>query len=195
MIRESYCPINWTLTYKVNYGTLVIGKEDVQLMKGYTIQHSIELLERQAGSGSGGASTAAQVSFDNTGTGLVATNVQGALTEINSKPTEIYSATETLIGKWLNEDLYRRVYDLESDLAISPSAFVSTTIDATAMKNLINVRGIYSTGATSYPLLGTIADGVVKLQSERNGESGASCRYIIVEYTKIASNSKSRSKK
>lgn len=54
-------------------------------MKGYTIQHSIELLERQAGSGSGGASTASEVSFDNTGTGLVATNVQSAISEVNAK--------------------------------------------------------------------------------------------------------------
>lgn len=53
-------------------------------MKGYTIQHSIELLEKQAGSGSG-ASTASEVSFDNTGTGLVATNVQGAIAEVNGK--------------------------------------------------------------------------------------------------------------
>ena len=59
-------------------------------MKGYTIQHSIELLEKKAGSGSG-ASTASQVSFDNTGTGLDATNVQEALVELETNVSAIIS--------------------------------------------------------------------------------------------------------
>lgn len=53
-------------------------------MKGYTIQNSIDLLEKNGG-GSGGASSAANVSFDNTGTGLNATDVQNALEEVNAK--------------------------------------------------------------------------------------------------------------
>ena len=53
-------------------------------MKGYTIQHSIELLEKNGGSGSGGASTASDVSYTNTTSGLVATNVQTAIDEIVS---------------------------------------------------------------------------------------------------------------
>lgn len=53
-------------------------------MKGYTIQHSIELLEKQAGSGSGGASTAADVSYDNTTSHLTADDVQEAIDELNA---------------------------------------------------------------------------------------------------------------
>lgn len=58
-------------------------------MKGYTIQHSIELLEKSQGSG-GGASIASAVSFDNTGTGLVATNVQSAISEVNGKSIDLF---------------------------------------------------------------------------------------------------------
>ena len=79
-------------------------------MKGYTIQHSIELLEKNVGSGSGGASTAAQVSFDNTGTGLVATNVQTAIGELDGRDN--YSTSEAIIGKWIDgRPIYRKVID------------------------------------------------------------------------------------
>ena len=56
-------------------------------MKGYTIQNSIELLEKavENGSGSGGASTAADVSYDNTSSHLTADDVQEAIDEINAK--------------------------------------------------------------------------------------------------------------
>lgn len=53
-------------------------------MKGYTIQNSINLLEKN-GTGGGGSTSAANVTFDNTGTGLAASNVQSALTEILTK--------------------------------------------------------------------------------------------------------------
>lgn len=53
-------------------------------MKGYTIQNSINLLEK-GGTGSSGSTTAANVTFDNTGTGMSANNVQGAISEVNSK--------------------------------------------------------------------------------------------------------------
>ena len=53
-------------------------------MKGYTIQHSIELLEEEVknGGGSGGSTTAANVSYDNTDSGLTAETVQAAIDEI-----------------------------------------------------------------------------------------------------------------
>lgn len=80
-------------------------------MKGYTIQHSIELLEKQAGSGSGGASTASEVSFNNTGTGLDATNVQTALAELDGRSN--YSTSEAVIGKWIDgRPIYRKVVDV-----------------------------------------------------------------------------------
>ena len=53
-------------------------------MKGYTIQNSIELLEKavEDAGGSGGASSAADVSYDNTSSGLTADDVQEAVDEL-----------------------------------------------------------------------------------------------------------------
>ena len=82
-------------------------------MKGYTIQESIELLEKavENGSGSGGASTAADVSYDNTSSGLTADDVQEAIDELAGiKPINI-STTEILIGKWGDEDLYAKLVE------------------------------------------------------------------------------------
>lgn len=59
-------------------------------MEKYTIQASIENLEKKVGSGggSGGASSAANVTYDNTTSGLVATNVQAAIDEVAAGITE-----------------------------------------------------------------------------------------------------------
>lgn len=54
-------------------------------MRGYTIQESINRLEKKVADGSGGsggASSAADVSYDNTSSGLTATNVQAAIDEV-----------------------------------------------------------------------------------------------------------------
>lgn len=68
-------------------------------MKGYTIQNSIELLERNAGKGGSGVSSADQVSFDNTGTGINADNVQGALSELDSRTIKFGTpVAETIAG-------------------------------------------------------------------------------------------------
>lgn len=48
-------------------------------MNGYTIQNSIDLLERGGGSGAG---TASKISYDNTDSGLSASTVQGAIDEL-----------------------------------------------------------------------------------------------------------------
>lgn len=53
-------------------------------MKEYTIQASIERLEKEvaSGGGGGGSSSAASVTYDNTLSGLSATNVQSAIDEV-----------------------------------------------------------------------------------------------------------------
>ena len=80
-------------------------------MKGYTIQHSIELLEKKAGSG--GASTASDVSYDNTSSHLTADDVQGAIDEVlgmvEALPT--LSDAETPIYKIGDDVVYRKVVD------------------------------------------------------------------------------------
>lgn len=59
-------------------------------MKGYTIKESIDLLEKEIknAGGGGGASTAADISYDNTSSGLTADNVQAAIDEVAAGITE-----------------------------------------------------------------------------------------------------------
>lgn len=68
----------------------------------------------------GGASSAEQVSFDNTETGIVSTNVQGAIEELfksvsDEKLNEIYSTKEIRIGTWIDgKPVYRRIIETET---------------------------------------------------------------------------------
>jgi len=68
-------------------------------MKGYTIQHSIELLEEEVknGGGSGGSTTAANVSYDNTDSGLTAETVQAAIDEIVTDIPEVDPIKEAIV--------------------------------------------------------------------------------------------------
>lgn len=69
-------------------------------MKGYTIQNSIDLLEKavENGGGSGGASTATDVTYDNTTSGLTAENVQTAIDEVAASVSTNTGAISTLSG-------------------------------------------------------------------------------------------------
>lgn len=95
-----------------------------------------------------------------------------------------YSTEEKKIGTWIDgSDVYMRVFDLGSDMTIMPSEFTNTAIDASLIKRLVNVWGVYSTGATTYSLTANINENIIRLQADRNG-APANVRYVIVQYTK-----------
>ena len=61
-----------------------------------------------------GASSASDVSYDNTSSGLTADDVQEAIDELASRGVT-YSTTERKIGKWIdNSDIYEIAISLES---------------------------------------------------------------------------------
>lgn len=98
----------------------------------------------------------------------------------------IYSYTPVKVGKWLDDrDVYRCVYDLGSDITISNTSFVNTSIDTSSMGILIDVKAIYSTGITVYNVMGNINNGILRLQADRN-DSPIACRYVIVLYVEGA---------
>lgn len=67
-------------------------------MKGFTIQNSIDLLEKNSGGGGGPVSvTAADVSYDNTSSLLTADDVQEAIDEVNSKASEALAGIQTAL--------------------------------------------------------------------------------------------------
>ncbi len=117
-------------------------------MKGYTIQNSIELLEKGE-NGSGGSTTATNVSYDNTSSGLTADDVQEAIDELDAgiksiDTRTIYSKTETVIGKWIDDrDVYRKCVVLDSAVSVSNSTFTSTGMtinDADIITNGVFIR-------------------------------------------------------
>ena len=113
-------------------------------MKGYTIQHSIELLEKNAGNGGSGASTAADVSYNNTSSGLTADDVQEAIDEIvNDIPTiadygRNYSATEKVVGSWVDgRDVFEKVIVTEAAYSVSNSNLTTITEVSTSNIDLL----------------------------------------------------------
>lgn len=176
-------------------------------MKGYTIQHSIELLEKEAGSGSGGASTAAQVSFDNTGTGLVATNVQTAITEVNSKGV-VYSTTEKVIGVWI--DGTTPVYEKTIDCGPLPNNATKNVAHEISNLDLIvgfDALSLNSTGGyiiplpyinksnpTSYNVQIDFDATNINLFTAAD-RTGYDKTYVTMRYTKTAPVTNTRSKK
>ena len=158
-------------------------------MKGYTIQHSIELLEKKIKSlGSGGSSTAAQVSFNNTDTGLLATNVQDAISELNKR--FIYSSSEKVVGKWLDgRPVYSKTFAIESP-ATAASALSVVDISALNVDTVIDLKGVVGTipinwylDATSHILAwvnGAKSDIVMNVGSTSVSTTG----YITLLYLK-----------
>lgn len=115
-------------------------------MKGYTIQHSIELLEKEAGSGSGGASTASEVSFNNSGTGLVATNVQSAIGELVARDS--FGSDEIIIGTRNGQPVYRKIIEFGA-LPNTSSKAVEHGIDNLDMTKVFKLSGTAARTATS----------------------------------------------
>lgn len=67
-------------------------------MRGFTIQNSIDLLEKASnGGGGGGSSTASDVSYDNTTSQLTADNVQEAIDEVNTTATQALAGITTAL--------------------------------------------------------------------------------------------------
>lgn len=64
--------------------------------------------------GSGAGGSAENINYNNTESGLEATNVQDAVDELNNTlmDLETYSSTETIIGKWINnKPIFRKCFD------------------------------------------------------------------------------------
>ena len=107
---------------------------------------------------------------------------------VNTTPSadagDVYSSTETKIGTWLGNDLYRKVIDLGSEIQITETTWYISDIDTTT-PNINEIKNAFGTsGKTFYPLIGGVnASGKVQFLGVREGH-GAYVRYICIEYTK-----------
>lgn len=115
-------------------------------MKGYTIQHSIELLEKNAGNGGGGASSAANVSYDNTSSGLAADDVQEAIDELAGKKPINIGSTETQIGTYNGDPLFAKTFSetVSISTAIGTNLYGGDVVDLFPedAKECLDVLGI-----------------------------------------------------
>ena len=97
-------------------------------MKGFTIQHSIEELEKKVeeleGGGGGGTVTADEVSYDNTSSGLTADDVQEAIDELAIKAITAGSVTYDNTSSGLTADDVQEAID---EIATRKPVIYSTT--------------------------------------------------------------------
>lgn len=139
-------------------------------MKGYTIQHSIELLEKNGGSGSGGSTTAAKVSYDNTASGLEASTVQAAIDEIAGEVPVLYSTTEKQIGKLSdNTPVYEKTVILTG--ADVPTSGTPKAISVEEGIKIYDIQGSL-----------TFADEVTPLDFYLNTSFFSNCREVISDH-------------
>lgn len=171
-------------------------------MKGYTIQHSIELLEKNQGGGSGGSTTAENVSYDNTGSGLTADDVQEAIDELKQDIGAINTGfdiknTEHVIGKFLNSDLCQNYYHLgDTAVQVGQQNWYSTDISSSDIDQIVFAFGINTIAKACYPLMGTVdtTNNVVQLLACRDGVY-AGITDLVLYYVKTTPASNTRSKK
>lgn len=184
-------------------------------MKGYTIQHSIDLLEKQVEvGGSGGSTTAESVSYDNTSSGLIADDVQEAIDELKGDIPGLaqyganYSVTEHVVGTWL--DGTTPVYEKTIDCGALPA---NTTKEVehgiTNLDLVISAIGMANRPGENYNsvTLPSVHSSAIGNQTSisvnltkvvlANGNSGASAytkSYVVLRYTKVQPTTNTRKK-
>lgn len=151
-------------------------------MKGYTIQHSIDLLEEEVKNKTGGASTAVEVSYDNTDSGLTAETVQAAIDEIDGNistlsgkvsdletPT-LFLTDEVQVGVLSdNTPVYEKTYTLTgADVPVSGTAKV---VDIGVI-NLKGIRGFLD-----------LTDEVLPINFYYDGYLNANTRYVKTDHS------------
>ena len=92
-------------------------------------------------------SAAADITFDNTGTGMQADDVQDAITELKSNLTnyEDYSTSEVVCGKWIDgKTLYKLT--LVSQSEVTAGARITFDISSYNIADIVHMEGILIKG-------------------------------------------------
>ena len=95
-----------------------------------------------------------------------------------------YSTAEQVVGTWIDgSTLYERVYDLGSNVTVTSSSWVSTSVDTTDLNMIISTFGINSDGTNITALL---ADPTLSSHTRLGLKCFQSIgvRYIVLRYTK-----------
>ena len=123
-------------------------------MRGYTIQNSIDLLEKKGGGG-GTSGTASDISYDNTISGLTADNVQEAIDELKSDiPTSLGASAITYDNTSSGltaDDVQEAIDELKSDIPTSLGASAITYTNSSSGLTADDVQEAIDEIVTKYP--------------------------------------------
>ena len=130
--------------------------------------------------------------YDNTTSGLVATDVQSAIDEVNNKTNNNYSATETVIGKWIdNKDIYRRVITASETFSDGANILIDATLTRSDVDTVIDAYGsIDIPGMAFVEPLANSTNGIaidsagVKVWQIGTAATGTGTVTAVIEYTK-----------
>ena len=133
-----------------------------------------------------GASTASDVAYDNTSSGLTADDVQEAIDELASSSgggSVDYTKTETEIGTFLGDKLYRCVYELTNEITLASNAYENMSFSISFSK-LVNIFGVGSSG--NYIPCAGYKDGTALAIRPCISSGSVYVKYVCVDYTKPA---------
>ena len=170
--------------------------------------------EINGGGGGGGASSADDVSYDNTSSGLTATDVQAAIdevagdvsdleTELEGVTPNIYSTTETVVGKWNNSDLYRKIVNvgsLPNNINAGTDSGITNLGEVVSMRgyakdsaSIINLPYASPTASDSISVWYDIASNKIYVNTKNDKSNFTG--YIVIEYTKVLTQTNKGGKK
>lgn len=114
------------------------------------------------------------------------TDIQTEFAEIKSNLTklETYSTDEIVIGDFLGKPLYRKVYNLGSDLLVNAQTWTNTNI---SNSNIFFIERVtcYTSGGTCMGFFCANRDTQSNVQLLQTRTTAVNVRYIVLEYTKV----------
>ena len=114
----------------------------------------------------------------------------GASGKFENVPKEVYSTTEQVIGTFMGDTLYRKVYSFNENVSVSMTAWtdLNSYVPNIGFGLFAKAFAIDSNGTLQGDLLmGFNASSHVQAQSTRNGNANISFTKLIIEYTKASS--------
>ena len=97
---------------------------------------------------------------------------------------ETYSTDEIVIGDFLGKPLYRKVYDLGSDLTVQNQTWTSTSISNSNIFFVVNAKA-YTSSGTCFSCICVNRDTSSYVQILQTRSVNIKVRYIVLEYTKV----------
>lgn len=109
-----------------------------------------------------------------------------AVAELKSNLTnlETYSTDEIVIGDFLGKPLYRKVYNLGSDLLVNAQTWTNTNISNSNIYFIERVT-CYTSGGTCMGFFCANRDTQSYVQLLQTRTTAVNVRYIVLEYTKV----------